>query len=451
MSSVQLYGGAISVDPTALAAYSSRLRHVADELAGTVLSGLTRLGTDPSALAAIALDPVGAVDVARLTARCLALTGLVVAGSTGLAGLLQAAAAAYRGVDRLDRHLLPVVRAGQQLPAALFEATTDGYRLPFSFGPLPLVLPDPQRLVTADPELTDLTIAGLGAAVSPAPGLARPGTTATVAGLLAGAYPDGRPQLTARPDLPVGDGAGPPRGVADLIGALALRSRFDDGGGMIDVRTVTGPAGRHVIVDITGTTRWNFDPRQPTPQATSLGADLRGLANADSSLQRGVVLALRAAGVTADEPIMLVGHSLGGLVAAGLARDLTVGGRYRVTHLVTAGSPIGLAPVPAVISVLALENRGDPVPHLDGSDNPADPHWLTAVLDPGRPGGPGDWPRPAGAAGIAERHSADRYAANAADLDRCDDPALRRWRAEAAGFLSGTTVSTDVFQVRRSG
>src|SRR6185503_10482014 len=144
-----------------------------------------------------------------------------------------------------------------------------------------------------------------------------------------------------------------------------------------------GPAGRRVIVDITGTSIWNVDPLSRTPQATDFATNLRGLAGQDSVMTRGVLQALQAAGVSAHDPIMLVGHSQGGLVAARLAVELSTDQQYRVTHLVTAGTPLGSARLPDSVSVLALENAGDPVPQLDGTDNPARPNWLTVRLPTG--------------------------------------------------------------------
>ena len=101
---------------------------------------------------------------------------------------------------------------------------------------------------------------------------------------------------------------------------------------------------------------------------------------------------------------MLVGHSQGGMVAAELAGELNRDHEFTVTHVVTAGSPIGLSPVPSSISVLSLENRGDVVPELDGSDNPARSGWLTARVDQGPPD-------------ALKRHSMNSYVAGAADFD----------------------------------
>jgi pimeloyl-ACP methyl ester carboxylesterase len=251
-------------------------------------------------------------------------------------------------------------------------------------------------------------------------------------------YRDGPARVTVRTDLPIDDRRGPPRSVTDLVRGLEVRADQDDGGGLIDVRILDGPAGRRVIVDITGTSIWNLNPLTRTPQATDVGTNLRSLAGRDSVMQRGVSQALRMAGVGPADPIMLIGHSQGGIVAARLAADLTAGRQYRVTHLLTAGAPIGLAELPDSVSVLSLENRGDPVPQLDGADNPDRPNWLTAGL-------------PADTDPTPSRHSIESYLAGAPELDRCRDPVLDRWRAGAAGFLGADTVRTQVFQVRRAG
>jgi hypothetical protein len=108
-----------------------------------------------------------------------------------------------------------------------------------------------------------------------------------------------------------------------------------------------------------------------------------------------------------------------------------------VTHLVTAGAPIGLAAVPGSVSVLSLQNRGDVVPELDGADNPRRVNWITAGT------ARGDNSVPA-------RHSVRSYLAGARDVDASADPALAHWRRTAAGFLSADRVSTQVFQIRRA-
>jgi len=409
--------GSIAADVEQLAAFATVLDGVADSLA----AGLRVLGhclAEPAMIAAAALDPVGAAQVAAQVGIATAGTAAALADCAAVAAGLRLATGGYRAADELDRRLAPAVAAGLDLPAALVP------------GPAGL-----QARLTADPYLADLAVQL--ATLASTGGVPAPGATARLAGLLGGRYPDGTPVVTVRPSGPGADRAGPPRGTADLIRALALRDAHDDGGGAVDVRILDGPAGRRVIVDITGTSVWNLDPRRRTPQASDVGTDLRALANQSSVYERGVVQALRQAGVRPDEPIMLVGHSLGGMIAARLAGQLQAGSGFTVTHLVTAGSPIGLAPVPGSVSVLALQNSGDPVPELDGADNPRRGNWITVQTAHGE-------------RTVHGRHSLQAYLAGAGDLDASTDPALAGWRRSAAGFLTADRVCTQVFQIRRA-
>lgn len=428
--SVSLRGGStsISADSAQLIRYSERIGQIATQLARTVIPRLSRLTCDPAMALAATLDPVGAAAVVERTAVSMALLTAILAASTSLQAGLRSAAAAYRTADELDRRLLPLVQAGWQLPSALAVAGVAWAHPRTAL----------QRLLTADPALADVGVALLTLAVM-GPAATRPDATTSAARLLATAYPDGDPVLTRHPERAVDDARGAPRSVSDLITGLAVRTGSDDGGGAFDLRILEGPppAGKRIIVDIAATTIWNFDPLHPTPQASDLGTSLRSMANESSVLQRGIERALELAGVGPDEPIMLVGHSQGGMVAARLATDLTASTRFRVTHLVTAGSPIGLANIPASVSVLALENQGDPVPQLDGVQNPDQANWLTAQLHHG-------------GNSIAEKHSLNSYLSGANDIDSCRAQALTDWRSGAATYLDAQTVRTEVFQVRRA-
>ena len=85
---------------------------------------------------------------------------------------------------------------------------------------------------------------------------------------------------------------------------------------------------------------------------------------------------------TTADPVVLVGHSQGGILAAALASDAVFTARHRVTHVVTSGSPIGWFPVPATTRVLSVERGDDPVPRLDLAPNPDRSSWVT-VRTPG--------------------------------------------------------------------
>ena len=95
--------------------------------------------------------------------------------------------------------------------------------------------------------------------------------------------------------------------------------------------------------------------------------------NADSF--RMVEEAMRQAGIGKDEPVALVGHSQGGIVAAALASDLK--DSYAIDHVVTAGSPVANHPIPPKTWVTSIEIEDELVASLDGGRNPSTEQWLT--------------------------------------------------------------------------
>jgi hypothetical protein len=95
--------------------------------------------------------------------------------------------------------------------------------------------------------------------------------------------------------------------------------------------------------------------------------------------------------------------------------------RVNITHVVTAGSPVGRFQVPDDVQVLALENSADLVPRLDGTSNPEDANITTVTCDADR-----------GSAG--ENHELQFYGQLADRLPR-DDPSVQAWRTGAGGFL----------------
>ncbi|MBW3094302.1 alpha/beta hydrolase [Bifidobacterium sp. 64T4] len=94
---------------------------------------------------------------------------------------------------------------------------------------------------------------------------------------------------------------------------------------------------------------------------------------ADSA--RMVVEAMRKAGIRSDEPVALIGHSQGGIVAAQIAADQS--DSYNICHVVTAGSPVANHPIPEKTWVTSIEIEDELVAALDGAQNPESEHWLT--------------------------------------------------------------------------
>lgn len=104
-----------------------------------------------------------------------------------------------------------------------------------------------------------------------------------------------------------------------------------------------------------------------------MSSDRRQRQAADSA--RMVDEAMRMAGIGPDEPVAIVGHSQGGIVAAVMASDFA--DRYDIRHIVTAGSPIANHPISEGTWVTSIEMNDELVSNLDGSRNPATPTWLT--------------------------------------------------------------------------
>jgi predicted alpha/beta hydrolase family esterase len=136
-------------------------------------------------------------------------------------------------------------------------------------------------------------------------------------------------------------------------------------------------------VDAQGASRWLvLIPGTDTHADTAIGwgqnielmsSDNEQRLHADSS--RLVMEAMERSGIGKDEPVTLVGHSQGGIVAASLAAGLA--DKYTISHVVTAGSPIANHPIPEKTWVTSIENKGELVSNLDGSRNPDRPTWLT--------------------------------------------------------------------------
>ncbi len=375
---------------------------------------------DPSVLASALLDPGGAAryeatllealdgpaGLTALAARCAAM-------STGL----RFAAARYRDADQLDRSLSPLLRGITSLPKVLAIGSVDLARGRAQAAG--------EAVVTGDPDLIDL--------VNSVTGLEPDALK------LRHLYPDGHPQVDALSVTPTPQ----PRNLSDVVGSLAeLNDTAPDGA--VDVRILTGvdAAGasyRKVIVNIPGMRDWKLRPG-PDPDVTNIGTTLRALAGQPSTYEQGVLLAMRAAGVRPSDDVLLVGHSLGGLIATNIAHDTAATGEFHVSHIITAGSPIGqlASVVPADVQVLAVENKGDIVPHLDGAANPDRPNVTTVTIHHDS----GD---------IEANHDLDQsYLPGARDIDASADPGVRTYLAGLDDFLNADSVQTNRYLITRA-
>ncbi|MFJ4287889.1 hypothetical protein ACIPY0_19775 [Paenarthrobacter nicotinovorans] len=134
----------------------------------------------------------------------------------------------------------------------------------------------------------------------------------------------------------------------------------------IRITTVEKPGSPPAyIVSIPGTTRWMPDG---AANPTDLTGNLELAGGNLSTAARAVSLAMEKAGIPPGAPVMLSGHSQGGMIATALASDSGFTDRFNVTNVVTYGSPVDSAPIPSSIDVLALQHSGDPVPKVDLAD-----------------------------------------------------------------------------------
>lgn len=437
------------------------LERAADALQTTALDAVDtaiearRFVTDAGMLASSLLDPGGfARAEAAVLAAVLGPQGLLAAAGRleERSVCLRAAVLRYVATDRLDdawretRHwaegtamamtlpLLPVLALSPIGLAAL--QTVDGDTVNEFLASHPGVA---EEVAGAAPAFFNnlLHLGPLG-----------PTSIEDETALLALAYPGGSAKVTPRGTD--ASAPGPPATIGDLLLALQHRDQRarGDAQGEIDVRRITrvGPDGAAAtawIVDLPGTKDWQFDPRRRS-HLNDFATNLEAMAGDPSARLDGVTRALELAGVGRDEPVMLVGHSQGGLVALRAAEQYAGDGRFNVTHVVTAGSPTARMPVPSSVAVLALENRYDLVPQLDGRPPPDEANRVTVLLD-------------------AQRHDVGRNhaisstylpAARAIDGD-LTDPSLTAWRAGATAFLTpvgqAATVRTTVWDIRNGG
>ena len=447
---------------------------------------------DDLALAARALGGIGAELVAvaggvGLVLRGSALHGSAVLDPAGAARVTAAVAAALSGPSGLGATAVAVeVRAGLLLLAAVRYRTADDLALAGSdlrrrlTGSLAVFLAplaagagalwwsttalsggDPARdaeaFLAAHPGLVDEVAGAAPGAVSMLVGLAgplagpvdvalrvrtgrglRPRSLAESAGLLALLYPHGRAGVVAGP----AGGGTAPHDVGDLLDALTVvdgAARGTEQGRLVVTRTAVpgaeGTTRESFVVLLPGTKGWQPDPRS-RPYVSDLATNLELMAGEPTARVEAVASALTAAGAGPDSPVMLVGHSQGGMVAMRAAAELR--GSFDVSHVVTAGSPVGRMPVPDGVHVLSLENRQDVVPRLDAAPNRSSATHVTVQFD-------------AAASGLAGEHAlAEAYLPAARALSGSSDPALRGWLASAGAFLApgpAAQVTTTPFTV----
>jgi hypothetical protein len=188
---------------------------------------------------------------------------------------------------------------------------------------------------------------------------------------------------------------------------------------------------RRWVVQIPGTQEWS--PTAGT-NPVDLTNNLRLMAGQQTEQNEAIRQAMRQAGISPGEPVMLAGHSQGGITAASLAADPATRTEFAVTNVYTGGAPIARFPIPDDVSVLSVEHNQDAVPRLDGRDNPDRPGWVTVNRDPtgviNKHGDP--------VASTPETHDSYIYTDTAGLIDQSTDPTIVRQRQSFQPFFSGS-------------
>ena len=417
-----------------LTAASARLAETAGDVA-EVAAVLLRANLHADLLVAAASCPAEGLRAAEGFAQLAGPTGLPAdaAALLALAMSVRSAVAAYEGGEEAVSTLVESVQdsavfALSRQPVVISAAVVAADRAGVD------VAAEADRLLFRAPWLADLAggvdgvVAGPATPVDYEDGLGLVVGAAATRGWFteAGAHV----AVTPVPGRARTGRLGAPTTVADLV---ATQAELDGRDGQPDhVRVVQVPqadGSSAWVVVVPGTQEWS-----PAAGAnpSDLTSDVLLMARKETLLAAGVETALRMAQHQAGrdglgDPVLLAGHSQGGIVAAALAADPGFRRRQRVTHVVTSGAPVSRMPVPPEVSVLSLEHRQDAVPRLEGERNADRRTWVTVTRDL----------RGSDVQTASASHSAARYRDSAALADASGSNSVKAWRTGSSAFLAG--------------
>jgi hypothetical protein len=224
-------------------------------------------------------------------------------------------------------------------------------------------------------------------------------------------------RVVARPvigpnGLPMSVWRSPATSLADLGQRLSLIK----GEGQVVVERF----GSKFVAYIPGTQTWNpIALGNPIDFTSNLQA-MKGPGLAAS--ERGVQLALAAAGAGVGSQIYLVGHSQGGLVAANLALKDS-----RIKGLVTFGAPISHLAEQIKVPTVAIQHKNDIVPKLGLKANPLAQNMVTVERV---------MPISVPVAAILEAHEIENYTKTAELADESQEFGLKRVREQVLTGIS---------------
>ena len=301
---------------------------------------------------------------------------------------------------------------------------------------------DVSELAAEHPELTQHLIGAVSGLLA---GLGLPvgiGMRSAAASAARAYGPETGERTERRPDLRVTDTQEAPADVTDVVEHLGQLSDMSDAAhpennGTIEIQRLTrADGGRDWIVYLPGTD--DMDPLHGTGDSDvrDMAENLRLEGGEPTAYAAGITDAMHRAGIGPDDPVMLAGHSQGGMEAEAIAAS---GSGFHIEQIVTAGSPAVPEPLPDDVHALQLEHDGDLVPALDGRDNDSSPAHVTVRFD-------------SGVDGIVENHDFTHYTLGAAAVDASSDPVLVAQidGMRSDGFLGASRAAGEIFQITRT-
>ncbi len=252
------------------------------------------------------------------------------------------------------------------------------------------------------------------------------GVTSSAVGVLALARPLGllrETQITvardngATPAVPVS----PPSGLEELAARIPPVS---EEGPQVRIERYGDADHAAWVVYIGGTAEWN---PVAADEPWDLTSNVAAIADQGAGSYEAVMQSMREAGIQPSDPLISVGHSQGGLIAAQVAAS----GEFNSVAVATFGAPAAQVPVPPGVATIAVEHSDDLVPALGGAEHDAAIERLIVrrevyVVD----GVPADQPLPA--------HTLVNYRETGRLIDASPEPRLQEFRSRLATVL-GTT------------
>ncbi|GGI46868.1 hypothetical protein BCL57_001018 [Agromyces flavus] len=221
-----------------------------------------------------------------------------------------------------------------------------------------------------------------------------------------------------------------PRGIGDLADRVPP-SEAD--APQVRIERYAGADGPRWVVYSAGTADFTVEPGAEPYDSTSnvhMVAESAGLPTTRGAGERAIRQAMDQAGIAPGDPIVLVGHSAGGLAAANLAADPSLD----VVAAVNLGGPIGQVDT-GDVPTLSVEHSEDFVP-ATGGHGVAAPGRIVVERSVGE--------LVHGDAAAVPAHALTAYRGTAEAIDASDDERLREFRARITEFI-GTGAAEVTF------